>query len=450
MSSTLSDAAQASASHAYLNHRGDAVALPSLPPPLPVGFDVLLPSLSPILSPLLPGESLPLLVPSSLLANLIASAAPDSNAVIFFLPLHGSAVGSIVAAVRAHVGASTLLLLSRQRGRVGRGISLRSALCSATALPLVRVLVLDPPLGEEGADGAAPREALAGHAHHAAALYAAYHAPHVAARVARVWEEQRCGSRGGRQCSSGDAIVASHGGMHAFSWLLARSVPASISDRTALFEAHTLLQRLFILHRLLQARSRLTVSCAGCGALLVGDSSALVHPFEVNAQNAMTGALNHDGEEDLGGGAAPPAALTPLSFSFTNPAGVSFRLITTLRVCRDAIVMASFPPTCEASWFPGYAWLILCCHACRAHVGWRYDWAPEDALADLLTHCRGVDLLPATDDGLPKIYFRPAPPYGELSHVMGACPEGAAQTFVGLREEACVVREGAPRAPTPP
>ena len=30
-------------------------------------------------------------------------------------------------------------------------------------------------------------------------------------------------------------------------------------------------------------------------------------------------------------------------------------------------------PTTEFTWFAGYAWTVVACGRCGAHLGWRYD-----------------------------------------------------------------------------
>jgi hypothetical protein len=56
-------------------------------------------------------------------------------------------------------------------------------------------------------------------------------------------------------------------------------------------------------------------------------------------------------------------------FSFKNPAGIRFQLITFARAdgCRQAGV-----PTLEHTWFAGHAWSFCLCERCGTHLGWFY------------------------------------------------------------------------------
>src|SRR5262245_16829001 len=53
----------------------------------------------------------------------------------------------------------------------------------------------------------------------------------------------------------------------------------------------------------------------------------------------------------------------------TNPAGWVCRFLTVAR-CANAIPTSV--ATVEYTWFAGYAWEVLGCEGCRAHLGWRY------------------------------------------------------------------------------
>lgn len=53
-----------------------------------------------------------------------------------------------------------------------------------------------------------------------------------------------------------------------------------------------------------------------------------------------------------------------------NPHGHAFQVITFGRVHGAAPVG---PPETEHSWHPGYAWTIVVCAGCGAHLGWRFD-----------------------------------------------------------------------------
>ena len=57
-------------------------------------------------------------------------------------------------------------------------------------------------------------------------------------------------------------------------------------------------------------------------------------------------------------------------FSFTNPAGVRFDIITFSRTtgCRQ-----SGTPVLDHTWFAGHAWSFCSCGRCGVHLGWYYE-----------------------------------------------------------------------------
>ena len=54
---------------------------------------------------------------------------------------------------------------------------------------------------------------------------------------------------------------------------------------------------------------------------------------------------------------------------FTNPEGVTFNIGT----YDQAECQSISPPEQEYSWFAGYAWQIVICPKCQAHLGWYYS-----------------------------------------------------------------------------
>ena len=61
-------------------------------------------------------------------------------------------------------------------------------------------------------------------------------------------------------------------------------------------------------------------------------------------------------------------------FSFTNPEGIRFEIITFSRTlgCRQ-----TGAPTLEHTWFAGHAWSFCHCAGCGQHLGWFYT-GPQD------------------------------------------------------------------------
>ncbi len=57
-------------------------------------------------------------------------------------------------------------------------------------------------------------------------------------------------------------------------------------------------------------------------------------------------------------------------FSFINPAGMRFEIITFARApgCEETGV-----PTLKDTWFAGHAWSFCHCESCGQHLGWYYD-----------------------------------------------------------------------------
>jgi len=60
---------------------------------------------------------------------------------------------------------------------------------------------------------------------------------------------------------------------------------------------------------------------------------------------------------------------------FPNPYG-HMRVILTAKHARS--VEPAGDPTTEFTWFAGYAWTVLSCANCRAHLGWVYDAVGAD------------------------------------------------------------------------
>jgi hypothetical protein len=63
-------------------------------------------------------------------------------------------------------------------------------------------------------------------------------------------------------------------------------------------------------------------------------------------------------------------------FTFANPEGISFAIITFSRTlgCRE-----SGAPILEHTWFPDHAWSFCLCDQCGQHLGWYYNGLHEFA-----------------------------------------------------------------------
>ncbi len=55
---------------------------------------------------------------------------------------------------------------------------------------------------------------------------------------------------------------------------------------------------------------------------------------------------------------------------FTNPHGITYHIGCFGEAAGCAAVGEA---TVEYSWFPGYAWRIVVCENCHAHLGWRFQ-----------------------------------------------------------------------------
>jgi Yippee zinc-binding/DNA-binding /Mis18, centromere assembly len=58
---------------------------------------------------------------------------------------------------------------------------------------------------------------------------------------------------------------------------------------------------------------------------------------------------------------------------YTNPHGFVHSTVTVNELISTAAVFVAGLPTIKDTWFPGYAWQILYCRPCHAHLGWRFS-----------------------------------------------------------------------------
>jgi len=56
--------------------------------------------------------------------------------------------------------------------------------------------------------------------------------------------------------------------------------------------------------------------------------------------------------------------------AFINPAGYLHEIVTVRAV--EAVELEGVPTQAD-SWFEGYAWTIVRCRVCQAHLGWQFD-----------------------------------------------------------------------------
>jgi len=125
-----------------------------------------------------------------------------------------------------------------------------------------------------------------------------------------------------------------------YSFWLARNMPLQDSLRHALLEKPSTQERLTMEISLLKQFSE--IKCANCRSTL----SSAEHM------------LNMSTEGNLG--------------AYANVHGYIHETLTVKRMGWASVVMDNAPPSTEQSWFPGYAWTIMYCAECFAHIGWKY------------------------------------------------------------------------------
>ncbi len=74
--------------------------------------------------------------------------------------------------------------------------------------------------------------------------------------------------------------------------------------------------------------------------------------------------------------------------TFVNPHGLVFEI-----GCFDRAPGCAGVGPAEAffSWFPGYAWRVVICRGCQAHLGWSYGERPDFVGLILDRLCEGDD-----------------------------------------------------------
>lgn len=133
-----------------------------------------------------------------------------------------------------------------------------------------------------------------------------------------------------------------------FSFLIARNLPVDHAARQYLLVEDNVSARLRACLGYIRALAD-RLACTSCGGIIVESVSASRLPLPLN-EEAM-----------------------PI---FSNPASINFRVTLLAQVNRDMTVILHRhgPPELADTWYEGYAWSLLSCRTCNAHLGWRYDW----------------------------------------------------------------------------
>lgn len=140
----------------------------------------------------------------------------------------------------------------------------------------------------------------------------------------------------------------------AFSFFVSRNLPVGVGARAALLAEDSVAARLraclFALRSLADS-----LACVACRAVIVSSLAA----------SRLPAFLNDEG--------------MPV---FSNPACITFRVVLVAQMAAEVARVVHFrggAPELADSWFAGYAWSLLACAGCGAHIGWRYDWLGEGA-----------------------------------------------------------------------
>ena len=131
-----------------------------------------------------------------------------------------------------------------------------------------------------------------------------------------------------------------------FSFWLGRSLPMRLEDKQALLEESCIYTRLRRIQQLLQYAT--VYCCSSCSYPIVKQSDLI--SFTASG----------------------------ISSVFVNPHGLTFRVVTSKAVMPTAVDFDGSRPSTDSTWYRGYGWTIIYCRGCGAHLGWRYDYMPDN------------------------------------------------------------------------
>lgn len=307
-------------------------------PPLEAGRTYHLPLLPLDGVVLVPGETLPhrLLTPSDRLAvRLALQAAPPVTRLLAVVCYHNvfdrsagvrlERVGCTVEVMKRSSDGVNIIAIARQR------ISLHlDALRQPISLLAVPLSILPDAIPRS-----MPSCITQGHGSHAAWVYRQADAATLAEHVRRLFTD---GFKHAR-CFEGDPLGLSF-------WLIG-NVAFDTSQRQTLLEANDAVERLT--QEIAWLKDLIHLYCAVC--------LEVVAPVSDSVQVSNEGVSGH----------------------YVNSHAVVHDVITTLGAVNVTVVGE---PETDNSWFEGYAWQIVYCSSCRAHLGWRFTKESGGATAD--------------------------------------------------------------------
>lgn len=91
--------------------------------------------------------------------------------------------------------------------------------------------------------------------------------------------------------------------------------------------------------------------------------------------------------------------------TFINPHGATHELLLTEDV--EGVLYPPQPPSCDASWYPGYAWTCMMCRDCLHHLGWKFQRVTPDDLftVEAMTLDCLAPSVAAQRNGWPDVFY---------------------------------------------
>jgi len=290
-----------------------------------------------------PTESCDLRLPGSLVPYL----KEKKNTSIFVFPTLNSIhkLGTLVRLDSCSPDGKFGRVTGQQRCKILGLHSIRGA----QALLVSRLLVLDPPLGDDSLERL-PKDFRWG-AHLDPRITSGLCARELCDKLKRAWL-----ARGLPPIELPEGSPPS-----AFAWLALRALPMSSEAKKEIFLSPNCVALLRCELELLKTHLKLQLVCADCGTVFVENEEDLANPFEGRTDGS--GCTSH---------------------VFVNPAGHSFRVFTAKSLKEGALVeFSGGPPSLDHSWFNGYGWNNMWCTGCGNSLGWKFSAVSQSTLPQL-------------------------------------------------------------------